>query len=313
MVSVLEKDKINKTLHDHDYKALDFIGEGAYGKCLRVYSLKYYQTFVCKVISQVRSFNNEINSLASMSHPNIIKLYDHFTEYNKCFLILEDCENGDIINYLRNNNVSNQELIRICYEIINVIEYIHSQGLCHLDIKPSNIIVDKNGRVKLADFGFSQSFDNLCNCDRIGTRLYRAPEVFEDKPFDPFKADIWSMGITLYYIVFGTFPFHDYKEWINRLTLGVSSLRIPKFICDELNTVLEMSINVRPFMRKPMTEIKDVFSKCPSLANVYSQINHNNSCACGGLRNTFFSKGVTSILPHKNIRVQLSIPILRKK
>lgn len=309
----LEQEKIKKALHDHDYKILDFIGEGAYGKCYRIYSFKYYQTFVCKVISQVKSFNSEIKTLAEISHPNIIKLYDHFIEFNMCFLILEDCENGDIASYISNNNISKNELIRLCYEIINAIDYLHSQNVCHLDIKPSNILIDRSGRVKLADFGMSNSYYGLCNRDRVGTRLYRAPEVFDEKPFDPFKADVWSLGMSLYYIVFGNLPYHDFKEWVSRLTFGVSSLRIPKFVCEELNKVLEMSINVQPYLRKSMPEIKDVFSKCPSLANAYMHINQYNSIAKFSIRKTFFTSGTTAILPHKANRVQLSIPVVRKK
>lgn len=261
-------ENLNKEAFDslqlHGYLIKESIGKGGFGSVFRVLHQNRGQVFVCKVLSQFISFSNEIQTLVMLDHPNVIKLYEQFVENDKFYLILEDCSQGDIASYLKTHHCTQEEIANFCYQTITALEYLHTHGICHRDIKPSNILIDKNGHLKLADFGLS---DNCYGYSKSysGTKFYMAPEIFDKRPYNPFKADVWSLGITIYYMMFQKLPFDNSMEWVKFKQFGLMDTPLPDIICESLDRTLRMCMNPHPHNRATISEVREVILKCPLL------------------------------------------------
>ena len=198
-------------LRKHGYTLGRFLGKGSTADCFEVYSSTFQnRNFACKIIdifpperkeSIIKVFTDEVKLLSELDHPNIIRCYDFFQEHTSLYIILEYCEYGTINHLL----CSQPDLVRANYlqyaiEIVDALLNCHTHNVAHLDIKPQNIFVNKYNKTKLSDFGFSKVVkpgDMITK--RIGSKFFMAPEI-GNGPYDPFKADIYSLGITLLFL-----------------------------------------------------------------------------------------------------------------
>ncbi|XP_012453362.1 serine/threonine-protein kinase BLUS1 [Gossypium raimondii] len=145
----------------------------------------------------------ETNTSSLLSHPNILNLHCSFTAGNRLWVVMPFMSGGSlesIISSSSPNGIQEQCIAIILKETLTALSYLHSQGHLHRDIKASNILLDDNGRVKLADFGVSSSFYKWSSVYRLGSspfsQYWIAPEVIHSHKDYSFKADIWSFGIT---------------------------------------------------------------------------------------------------------------------
>ena len=204
---------IQAILAQHGYSLIKKIDEGGFGSVSTVSSTKYQNvTFVAKCMkipgnkTEIESFNHEIAVLRSVCHPNIVQLYDHFSEDGVFVLILEYCEGGSLDSYLRHSKISHQHLTVIFKEILSGLSALHSMGIAHRDIKPKNILIDKYGRAKLADFGLA-NFGETGGPKWAGSVCFMAPEIINlANGANLLKADIWSLGITFFVAATGRKP-----------------------------------------------------------------------------------------------------------
>jgi serine/threonine-protein kinase 11 len=148
------------------------------------------------------TLEREIRNMRRLNHPNIIRLLEvlHRKETNTVYLILEYARGS-----LKEQRFSEPEAVSIFRQIVNGLMYLHSEGLVHQDIKPSNLLVFDDGVVKIADFGIGHSFASAEAV--IGTPAYQAPEFLSETASDPTKGDVWSLGVSIYECVFGRLPF----------------------------------------------------------------------------------------------------------
>ena len=208
---------LQQVLLEHQYKLGMQIGKGAYGTCYVVESLKYKQLFVGKVLEYYegnvgsrneKTYELEVQALLKLSHPNIVKLYDYFAISKYMILIFEYCEGGTFLDLIKSKSpLLKSNFTKYIYELISALDYSHNNGIAHLDIKPANLFLDKYGHLKLADFGLSQYCNQGSQLQNLyGSIAYMPPEMIRKKPYDPFKADIWSLGITIYQIVTKQIP-----------------------------------------------------------------------------------------------------------
>lgn len=151
--------------------------------------------------------DREIELMKDLDNKNVLKLYDIITENNYIYMILEYCENGDLYNFLKKRPLKEEYCKRYMKQISYGLKYLLSKNIIHRDLKPQNILIDKNYNIKLSDFGFARYYEEdtllktLC-----GTPLYMAPEIMNYKDYDD-KADLWSVGIILYEMLYGYRPF----------------------------------------------------------------------------------------------------------
>lgn len=159
----------------------------------------------------------EIDILKHCKHTNIVTLYDHFESNDYIFIVMEYLEGDTLNNYLKKTiceNISEKIVASIIKILIEVIMYLNNLGIIHRDIKPENIILNiKNSSeiqsLKLIDFGLSKILGPAEKAlEGYGTLTYVSPEILQRKPYN-YMVDIWSIGITLYYCLCGSFPFDD--------------------------------------------------------------------------------------------------------
>ena len=199
----------------NNYEFLDIIGQGGFSEVYKVKSLKYDIIFAAKVFKHninniFNSFVSEINILMKLDHPNIIRIYDFFIYKNSLIIILEYCSKNNLFIEIQLNNVFNEiNFLNFSYQISDALSLIHKNGIAHNDIKPQNILINDYGKPKLSDFGLS-NLDIIENEKIIkGTTFFLAPEIILKSCLNHLKADIWSLGITFYYMLFGIFPFNN--------------------------------------------------------------------------------------------------------
>ncbi|OHT13502.1 CAMK family protein kinase [Tritrichomonas foetus] len=205
---------ISSVIKSHEYQMVRPIYSGISATCFLVYSTKYRMNFVCKAIKfgpQVICSHCELDALKRLNSCDVINLYDFITTPHYLFLILEFCSNGTLQSILEKQKpFTGRRLLGLCKCILLAVSHIHSCKCAHLDIKPSNILVDRYGRPKLADFGISRfifSPSRVFLDQRAGTALFMAPEITTQNNYNPFKADIFSLGVTFYYLATKQFPF----------------------------------------------------------------------------------------------------------
>ena len=198
-------------LQKHGYEMGRFLGKGATADCFEVFSKNFHnRSFACKIIDifphdkkeqMIRAFTEEVKLLSQLDHPNIIRCYDFFEENETMYMILENCEFGGLNQLISTKpEFVRQNCVRYSVEIVDALLNCHTLGVAHLDIKPHNIFVNKYNKTKLSDFGFSKMVKHGDKIDKkIGSRLFMAPEIGSG-PYDPYKADIYSLGVTLLFI-----------------------------------------------------------------------------------------------------------------
>ena len=165
------------------------IGKGAFGKVYCVKFLDSNQYFALKVQSReigvVEGFvnsciDNESRILSKLSHPNIVKLHQSFTKKRFNFMLLELIEGINLQTLLRRNKHLDRQLVKdVCWQLLDVLEYMHERGVVYCDLKPENIMLKSSGQIKLLDFGNAIDIEDdslIYEKQTKGTLDYVAPE-----------------------------------------------------------------------------------------------------------------------------------------
>ncbi|KRX11128.1 Protein kinase-like domain [Pseudocohnilembus persalinus] len=157
----------------------------------------------------VEQITNEIKLMYLIDHPNIIKIYNHFEEEDYIYLVLEYASGGQLWKLLNKQQRFDEQTTKcIMRDIISAVEYLHSKNppIIHRDIKPENLIFDGQKKVKLADFGWSNVFNDTKRKTYCGTLDYLAPEMIQGLGHD-ITLDYWSLGVLLFEFLSGKSPF----------------------------------------------------------------------------------------------------------
>ncbi|KAM4852437.1 STE20-like serine/threonine-protein kinase isoform 2-T2 [Thomomys bottae] len=186
------------------------LGDGAFGKVYKAQNKETNVLAAAKVIDtkseeELEDYMVEIDILASCDHPNIVKLLDAFYYENNLWILIEFCAGGavDAVMLELERPLTESQIQVVCKQTLEALNYLHDNKIIHRDLKAGNILFTLDGDIKLADFGVSAK--NTRTIQRrdsfIGTPYWMAPEVVmcetsKDRPYD-YKADVWSLGITL--------------------------------------------------------------------------------------------------------------------
>uniref|UniRef100_A0A8C0H157 non-specific serine/threonine protein kinase n=1 Tax=Chelonoidis abingdonii TaxID=106734 RepID=A0A8C0H157_CHEAB len=186
------------------------LGDGAFGKVFKAQNKETKVLAAAKVIDtkseeELEDYMVEIDILASCDHPNIVKLLDAFYYENNLWILIEFCAGGavDAVMLELERPLTEPQIKVVCKQTLEALNYLHENKIIHRDLKAGNILFTLDGDIKLADFGVSAK--NTRTIQRrdsfIGTPYWMAPEVVmcetsKDRPYD-YKADVWSLGITL--------------------------------------------------------------------------------------------------------------------
>ncbi|MDT8447369.1 MAG: serine/threonine-protein kinase [bacterium] len=200
------------------YQVLGTIGKGGMGSILKARHPSLNRQVIIKKLTLkdpafVERFRREAQIQMEMSHPGIVKVYDHFAEGGHHYIVMEYVEGINLEDLITSKRrIGNIAAMLIFSEVAKALAYAHSKGVVHRDIKPANILISKQGEIKLADFGVagstSGSDDQLTQAGMtIGTPAYLAPEVINNAQVKDKRSDIYAMGVLLYEMVTGKKPF----------------------------------------------------------------------------------------------------------
>ena len=313
---------IASILAKNGYKMEGFVGEGNFSKCYILSSPKYAVNFVCKVIEFKEGvlrqkykeiFYHEVNALLNVIHPNIVKIYRYFEEGDFLFLIIEYCKGGNLSDYLRQNKKvsSGNLLISFTRQIVSALSTCHKAKIAHHDIKPANILLDYRGNIKLCDFGFATTEED--KTERfIGSAAYMAPEILEKRPYDPFKADIWALGVTIYQLAKGEVPFkgRSISSILTEIKLGFSEslINIPLVI----RKLIQVCLIIDPEKRYSIDQIEKLvydhaFDPKPT------SLSHNLSSPIKLPKRNSLRRSIKGTISTPNIPATTSRPVLTKR
>lgn len=198
------------------YEILGLIGSGGMADVYKARDSKLNRLVAVKVLRQefrmdktfVSKFQKEAQAAAGLSHPNIVSVYDVGEDENANFIVMELVEGITLKDYIkRKKKLSVREATSIAIQVSLGLEAAHKCGLVHRDVKPQNIMISTDGKVKLSDFGIARAASsNTISSNVMGSVHYSSPEQVRGG-FSNAQSDIYSLGITLYEMVTGRVPF----------------------------------------------------------------------------------------------------------
>lgn len=189
---------------------IDSIAKGGYGIIYLVHSNKYQTDFALKKIPKNMFNEAQIECMKNLYDPNIVSLYQYYVFNNFVYLLLEFCPSDLNKLMAEKPEFSDEELYRYSLDVLHAVKACHDRHIAHSDIKPANFLIDKYGRLKIGDFGLSTlSDDHMISHVFKGTRTYMAPEIFSQDKYNPIIADVWSIGVTLYFMATRMMPFYS--------------------------------------------------------------------------------------------------------
>ena len=198
------------------YEILGLIGSGGMADVYKARDSKLNRLVAVKVLRQefrmdktfVSKFQKEAQAAAGLSHPNIVSVYDVGEDENANFIVMELVEGITLKDYIkRKKKLSVREATSIAIQVSLGLEAAHKCGLVHRDVKPQNIMISTDGKVKLSDFGIARAASsNTISSNVMGSVHYSSPEQVRGG-FANAQSDIYSLGITLYEMVTGRVPF----------------------------------------------------------------------------------------------------------
>jgi len=201
------------------YILKDILQNGRFSSVYLSICKKTYNIFAIKKICVADIYDlelqcetkNEIKMLKNLTHPNIIRLEEVITSPEYIYIVMEYISNGDLCEYIQKRpegKLSEQEAKYYFIQLLEALTYIHSKNISHRDIKLENLLLTKDNKIKLSDFGFSIRTTKMLH-KKCGTPYYTAPEIFDISNLGYYgpKIDIWSSGVVLYVMLNGYFPF----------------------------------------------------------------------------------------------------------
>ena len=198
---------------------IKFLGKGKFGTVSLVHNKK--NIYAIKAISRAsverekilaKYFVNERKIMLSLDHPFIVKMVKSMKNQFFCFLLIEFINGTNLDQYLSNRDQKQNIYETQFYigSILLMLDYLQKKFIAHRDIKPSNIMIDNNGYLKMIDFGTAKILTDYTSTI-IGTPHYIAPEILQGKGYS-LSCDFWSLGICMYEIFYGKYPFGNYAN-----------------------------------------------------------------------------------------------------
>ena len=245
------------------------IGEGYFGKVKlgifkptnEKYAIKIINKKLMKIKMKKSKFK-EIDITKKFNHINVIYVYKVIDTPENYYIVMEYCKNGELFEYIsKKERLDEDEASSFFYQIINGVEYIHSKGIAHRDLKLENLLLTEDNIIKIIDFGLSHEFNgkDLLKT-KCGSPSYASPELIAQPFYDGFKSDIWCCGIILYAMLCGYLPFDGDEDKDGKDVLFKNiiegNLEFPKFISDLAKDLIIRLLNVDAKERISIPEIK---------------------------------------------------------
>ncbi|KAL4869968.1 hypothetical protein BDV12DRAFT_166739 [Aspergillus spectabilis] len=243
------------------------LGKGKFG---RVYLAKERSSgFVCalKVLHKSelqqggvqKQVRREIEIQSNLRHPNVLRLFGHFQDSKRIFLILEFAGRGELYKHLRKEHrFPEWKAAQYIAQMTSALKYLHKKHVMHRDIKPENILVGIHGEIKISDFGWSVHAPNNRRQTMCGTLDYLPPEMLKPGTQDNFyseKVDLWSLGVLTYEFLVGEAPFEDTPVQTQK-RIARADMQVPSFVSPEARDLIKRLLVLDPEKRITLEEIQ---------------------------------------------------------
>jgi len=309
-----------------EYTILDKIGAGGMGVVLkaqhrrmkRLVALKMLPAAAMKSQDAVPRFYREVEAAARLMHPNIVAAYDASEHEGIHYLVMEYVDGKDLAHTVsERGSLPVREAVNYGVQAAKGLEYAHSKGVVHRDIKPGNLLVDAEGTVKILDMGLARMFeaDEAPSADRLtdsgqvmGTCDYMAPEQAEDTHAADARADIYSLGCTLYRLLTGKKPYEG--DTLIKTLLAHREAPIPS-LCDArpdvsagLDKVFRRMMAKSPEDRyQSMAEVIEALEPCASSEMPVRQAASSGASEDGALTSFLQSLEAPPVVTQKKLAV----------
>ncbi len=262
------------------YEITEKIAQGGMSVVYKALDLNLNRYDAIKVLNEeftsdkeiLERFKQEANAVAFLAHPNIVNIYNVGSEGNIHYIVMEYVKGDTLKEIIRaRGHLSNEETLNYSYQIARALESAHNSNIIHRDIKPQNIIITKDGLVKVTDFGIAKHSDSstITNSGKIiGSAHYFSPEQARGNMTDQ-RSDIYSLGITMYEMVTGSVPFDAESPITIALMHMQEALPSPRKLNPKVSDGLEKVI-MRATEKNPIEryqKIEDFMSDMRALMN----------------------------------------------
>ncbi|XP_043283988.1 serine/threonine-protein kinase STK11 [Venturia canescens] len=252
----------------------DVLGEGSYGKVKEVLDSETLCRRAVKILKKKKlrripngeqNVQREIQLLRRLKHKNVVQLIDvlYNDEKEKMYLIMEFCVCGlqDMLDSTPSKKLPIWQAHSYFTQLVDGLEYLHSKGIVHKDIKPGNLLLTLDQTLKISDFGVAEALDMFAKDDTCttgqGSPAFQPPEIANGcETFAGFKVDIWSCGVTLYNITTGLYPFEGDNIYRLYENIGRGDYTIPGDVEEMLASLLEGMLQKDPEERFTLQEIR---------------------------------------------------------
>lgn len=248
--ALCDQPSVPKDLHLGMFEIGKPLGKGKFG---RVYLAKERSSgFVCalKVLHKSelqqggvqKQVRREIEIQSNLRHPNVLRLYGHFHDSKRIFLILEFAGRGELYKHLRKEHrFPEWKAAQYIAQMAAALKYLHKKHVMHRDIKPENILVGIHGEIKISDFGWSVHAPNNRRQTMCGTLDYLPPEMINPGSSSNYyseKVDLWSLGVLTYEFLVGEAPFEDTPAMTHR-RIARADMSVPSFVSPEAKDLIK--------------------------------------------------------------------------
>ncbi len=220
LATTLEDDELAAELPN--FELVERLGKGGMGVVWKARERVLNRHVAIKLLHNVKNdaafverFTREACVMAQLNHPNIVTLYSFGrTRSNHCYLVMEMVDGADLADLMTHHRLDVPTALTIVHDICEALSHAHDAGFVHRDIKPGNVLIDRHGRIKVADFGLARltrmsDKDTLAITKQgwaVGTPHYTAPEQANGRGDEDHRADIYSLGVMLYQMLTGELP-----------------------------------------------------------------------------------------------------------
>ena len=248
------------------YENLGLIGSGSYGKVYSVRKISNQHIYAIKKLklSNINNYDrrcilNELKILSSHKCPFLIEYKCAFVEGLYICIVMQYCKNGTLESLIKQNGLNTEKTWKYFSQIVFALNYLHKNQIVYRDLKSSNILIDDNDNIRLIDFGISKILGAYIKYTKtcIGTPYFMSPEVLSNIHYN-YKTDIWSLGILLYEMTHGTYPFiaknmHDLHSKIQHAKFTMNAN-----VDQALQTIIKKCLVSSPYRRISLNALLDV-------------------------------------------------------
>jgi len=238
-------------------KAIGTLGKGSFGHVKLVQDVRSGKTYALKAVSKAQIVQtgqqghvmSEKKVMQNMEHPFLIQLFNTYKDKDRLYFLLELCLGGELFTVLREKTLFDEDTARFyAASVILAFEYMHDMNIIYRDLKPENLLLDKDGFLKVTDFGFAKDISSGRTWTLCGTPDYLAPEIVAGKGHGK-GVDWWTLGIFIYEMLASYPPFYDEDPMKTYAKIMAGNVTFPTFFSKEAVSLIKKLLQTKATKR----------------------------------------------------------------